>query len=97
MLACRRVATRISGRFVQKRAENRQIGHILAPLNPFICLGAKKKEPDHWPGSIRVLGYQELLVMPASLEHGHGEFRSYRNSQDRLDETTTGGDQVSHD
>ena len=97
MLACRRVATRISGCFVQKMAENDDIRPFLTRLEPFISKG-KGKTPTFRSGSfLKLLDYQEDLVIPASLEHGRGEFRSYRNSQDRLDETTTGADQLHHE
>jgi hypothetical protein len=88
---------RISGRFARKMAENDENTAIWHRLKPFIYLGLKRKNPTIGRVRSEVWGYQELLVMPASLEHGRGEFRSYRNSQDRLDETTTGGDQVPHD
>jgi hypothetical protein len=52
---------RISGRFAPKMAENDQNTPILCRLKPFIYLGLKKKEPDHWPGSIRDFGLPRRL------------------------------------
>jgi hypothetical protein len=52
---------RISGRFARKMAENDQNTPIWCRLKPFIYLVLKKKEPDHWPGSIRGLGLPRTL------------------------------------
>ena len=97
MLASRRVATRISRRFARKKAKNDDIRPILPRLEPFIYKPKRKTPTDRLGFSLRLLDYQEDLVIPASLEHGRREFRRYRNSQDRLEETTTGGDQLHYE
>jgi hypothetical protein len=66
MLACRRVATRISGRFVQKMAENDDIRPFLTRLQPFISKGERKTPTFRLGSFLKLLDYQEDLVIPGN-------------------------------